>query len=117
MGAGAAVTTATTDTRNYAAPSLPAGVYDNAVTSAGFKRPTAATVEVHSTQTATENLVLEAGGVNESVTVTSEVALINPNSAAVTTTVGRVDQIGGLIIGQLNSFGFRTVPTTAYVVF
>jgi hypothetical protein len=49
--------------------------------------------------------------------VTSDVALINPNSAAVTTTVGRVDQIGGLIIGQLNSFGFHTVPTTAYVVF
>jgi hypothetical protein len=85
---GAAVHTSTTEAGNYAAPSLPAGVYDIAVTAAGFKRATAASVEVHSTQTTTKNLVLEVGDVTESVTVTSEGALINPNSASVTTTVG-----------------------------
>src|SRR5207245_4390858 len=34
-----------------------------------------------------------------------------PNAGSVS---NLVDQIGGLIVGQLNSYGFRTVPTTAY---
>src|SRR5438128_6316715 len=51
---GAAVNTATTEAGNYAAPSLPAGIYDIAVIAAGFKRAAAASVEVHSTQTTTK---------------------------------------------------------------
>src|SRR5439155_759671 len=84
----ATVNTASTATGNFTAPSLPPGDYEIAVTAPGFKRAAAAHVEVRATQITTQNITLEVGDVAESVTVSGEVPLINPNSASATTTVG-----------------------------
>src|SRR5436309_12715314 len=88
MATNATVNTASTATGNFTAPSLPPGDYEIAVTAPGFKRAAAAHVEVRATQITTQNITLEVGDVAESVTVSGEVPLINPNSASATTTVG-----------------------------
>lgn len=84
----AMVNTVTTASGNFTAPSLPVGQYEVSVSTAGFKRARATDVEVRATQTTTQNFSLEVGDVAESVTVTSETPLMNPNSSAVTTSVG-----------------------------
>jgi hypothetical protein len=84
----ALVNTVTTSAGSYTVPSLPAGVYEVSVTTPGFKREIASGLEVRTTQTTTQNFTLHVGDVSESVTVTAETAMVNPNSAAVTTSVG-----------------------------
>ncbi len=84
----AKVNTATTAAGSYTVPSLPIGEYEVSVTATGFKREVATGLEVRTTQTTTQNFALQVGDVSESVTVSADATMVNPNSSAVTTSVG-----------------------------
>jgi len=76
------VATATTDTQgSYTIPFLKPGTYNVTVEAAGFKKVTKENLLINVGQTATVNLVLEVGAVNESVTVTAEVPLLETAKA------------------------------------
>ncbi|MDZ4800260.1 MAG: TonB-dependent receptor, partial [Bryobacteraceae bacterium] len=79
--------TESSPTGSYSVSGLSPGIYEVKVTVTGFKAAIATTVEVRVAQTTTQNFSLELGQVSESVSVSGEAPLINPNSAAVTTTV------------------------------
>ena len=85
---GAVITTQTTATGDYTAPSLRPGPYSVSVTASGFKVGSVTRVQVISTQITTQNFALAIGQTSETLQVTAAAPLINPNSAAVTTTVG-----------------------------
>ncbi|MFN7922279.1 MAG: TonB-dependent receptor [Bryobacteraceae bacterium] len=88
LGTNATVNTVTTGAGSYTAPSLPVGSYAVTVSAAGFKRGSATGLEVRATQTTTQNFALQVGEVTESVTVSADSSLVNPNSSAVTTSIG-----------------------------
>ena len=88
VSTNATVNTVTTEAGSYTVPSLPIGSYEVTVSAAGFKRGSATGLAVRATQTTTQNFTLEIGDVTESVTVSADASLVNPNSSAVTTSVG-----------------------------
>lgn len=88
INTNAIVNTVTTGSGNYTAPGLPAGQYEVAVSAQGFKRASVTGIDVRITQTSTQNIALQIGDVAESITVSADTAMINPNSSAVTTSVG-----------------------------
>ncbi len=76
------VSTATTNSEgNYRVPFLRPGTYSITVESSGFKKATRDNIELVISQAATFDFVLETGSVNDSVTVTSEAAIIETASA------------------------------------
>ncbi|MEO8129949.1 MAG: carboxypeptidase-like regulatory domain-containing protein, partial [Bryobacteraceae bacterium] len=81
------VKTATSDTGSYTLSGLAPGLYTVKITAPGFKASQAENVEVRVAQTTTQNIALQLGQTTDSVTVSGEVPLINPNSSAVTTTI------------------------------
>lgn len=81
------IRTQTTASGNYTISGLAPGTYEVKVAVSGFKAAVAGTVEVRVAQTTTQNFTLELGQVSESVSVSVEAPLINPDSAAVTTTI------------------------------
>lgn len=87
LATNAGVVTMTSQTGSYTVPSLQPGEYAIAVTFSGFKTAKADSVEVRATQTTTQNFTLQIGEASESVSITADGPLVNPNSAAVTTTV------------------------------
>ena len=87
IGSGRLLKTVTSATGSYTLSSLPPTTYRLKVSFQGFKSAQADKVQVSVAQTTTQNFVLEVGEVSDSVSVVGESPLINPNSAAVTTTV------------------------------
>lgn len=81
------IQTETTPAGVYTVAGLVPGLYGVKVQVKGFKLAKADQVEVRVAQTTTQNLQLEIGQATESVTVSGEVPLLNPSSAAVTTTI------------------------------
>lgn len=77
----------TTQEGNYAFASVTPGIYDVRISAPGFKSQLINGVEVRTAQTTTQNIQLQIGDVSESVSVSGEAPLLNPNSAAVSTTV------------------------------
>ena len=76
------VATATTDTQgSYTIPFLKPGTYNISVEATGFKKITKENVVLNVSQAATVNLALEVGTVNETVTVTGEVPLLETAKA------------------------------------
>src|SRR5258708_6964452 len=68
------VATSSTDNQgSYTVPFLKPGMYDVSVEAAGFKKSTQENLVLNVGQTATLNITLVVGAVNESVTVTAEV--------------------------------------------
>lgn len=97
-GLGRSVTASTEG--DFAAADLPPGVYNVAAEAAGFRRlERLATVEAGTTTTV--NLTLEAGGVNEQVTVDDAAPLINYESHQVGGVVTR-EQIESLPLNGRN---------------
>ncbi|MDX2149118.1 MAG: TonB-dependent receptor [Bryobacteraceae bacterium] len=84
---GAVINTVTGNIGSYTVPSLSPGAYTVSVSYQGFRTAKADNVEVRTAQVTTQNVSLVLGEVAETVSVTAEAPLINPNSAAVTTTV------------------------------
>lgn len=87
LGSNRTVKTESTSTGNYSFAALPPGRYELKVSMSGFKSALATGVEVLVAQTTTQNFSLQLGAVTESISVSGEAPLINPGSAAVTTTV------------------------------
>ncbi len=76
------VSTATTNSEgNYRVPFLRPGTYSITVESSGFKRATRDNIELVISQAATFDFALEPGNVSDSVTITSEAAIIETASA------------------------------------
>src|ERR1044072_1924443 len=76
-------------------PSIPNGTYTVTITANGFKTTVAQNVKVDASQVSTLNSTLEPGGASEQVVVTGGAAVLQTESATVSTTiVGR--QIGEL---------------------
>jgi hypothetical protein len=83
----ASVESVTGDSGTFTVPSLLPGGYDVTVEAAAFKKVQAKGVEIRTAQTTTQNFTLEVGQVSETISVTSDSPLINPDSAQVTTTI------------------------------
>ena len=76
------VHTAKTDAQgNYTIPFLPPGTYSVLVDAMGFRKALRESVELSVNQTATLNFKLEIGTVNQEVTVTSEVPILEEGTA------------------------------------
>lgn len=82
-------TLVTTQTGNFSAPYLSAGLYEVSVETQGFRKSVQRDVRVQVAQTATLDIVLQLGATSESISVTSEAALLNTDSAAASTTINR----------------------------
>lgn len=89
LGSNRVIPTEASNAGQYTVPDLPPGFYEIKVSFTGFKSAVASNVEVRTAQTTTQNFTLQVGQSTESVSVSSEAALINPDSAAVSTTISR----------------------------
>lgn len=83
---GAARTVVTGSNGSYLVPLLPPGAYRIEVTHAGFKVAHYRNIHVYVTETATLNIRLELGALNQSVTVQAQPSLLQTTSS----TLGRV---------------------------
>lgn len=89
QGTGIQMELKTTQTGAFSAPYLSAGLYDISVEVQGFRKAQQKGVRVQVAQTASADFVLQLGTASESISVTSEAALLNTDSAAVSTTINR----------------------------
>src|SRR6185369_4491292 len=80
-------TVTTNDDGFFNAPSLPAGRYTLTASPSGFKKTIATGVELHVSENKTVNLDLQVGQVTETVTITSEAALVETRSGEVSSLV------------------------------
>jgi hypothetical protein len=87
VATNATLQSVTGDSGTFTVPSLPPGGYDVTVEASAFKKAQAKGVEIRTAQTTTQNFTLEVGQVSETISVTSDSPLINPDSAQVTTTI------------------------------
>jgi hypothetical protein len=71
----------------YRAPLLSPGLYDVEVSSPGFKRAVRSAVEVRVADRLDVNVVMEIGAAEQQVTVTTEIPLMNTESASLGTVV------------------------------
>jgi hypothetical protein len=92
---GVALRTQTTGTGSYTIPYVPAGVYDLSVEAAGFSKFEQRGIRVRVADSSRVDVVLQVGATTESVTVTADAPLLNTESAAQATTIGR-DQLNQL---------------------
>lgn len=74
-------TAVTTDSGGFTATLLPPGRYRLEVSASNFKKAVIAGVEVRITETTRQDITLEAGSIEEVVTVEATPSLINPTSA------------------------------------
>src|SRR6266850_4920190 len=77
----------TSDSGSFQVSSLDPVTYSVLVEVAGFKKAILETVKVETATTASVNVVLEAGKVDESVTITADAPLINTESGATSQTI------------------------------
>lgn len=87
LGTNQAVTVTTTETGSFSAALLDPVTYSVAVEASGFKRALVQNVKVDTATTATVNVTIEPGGLNEQVTVTSESQLLNTESGTTGQTI------------------------------
>ena len=78
---GAVYKAATTDTGNYTVSELPAGAYELTVSAQGFTRYVQQGIRVQVAQIGRIDVKLQLGSTSESVTVTSDVALLKTESS------------------------------------
>jgi hypothetical protein len=86
---GAEYRSITTQAGDYTAPSLPAGVYQLAVTAAGFKNFRQDGINAQVAQTARVDVKLEVGSATDSVVVHADAALLETESSEQSTTIDR----------------------------
>ena len=73
----------TTGEGSYSFPLLPAGNYELKVTMTGFKTVTIASTELIVGQTSTQNVTLQTGSVEQTVTVTEQAPLVDTTKTSV----------------------------------
>ncbi len=79
----------TTQTGNFSAPYLNAGLYEVTVAVQGFRKSVQKNVRVQVAQSSSLDITLQIGSATESISVTAESALLNTDSAASSTTINR----------------------------
>jgi hypothetical protein len=89
QGTGIKFETKTTDTGNFTAPYLSAGIYDISVEIQGFKKFVQKGVRVQVAQTTTVDIQMQIGATSDSINVTGDAPLLQTESAAQATTVSR----------------------------
>ena len=72
----------TSDDGNYTVPYLQPGTYSVSIEQQGFKKAASDNVVVETARTSTFDVALEVGGVEQTVDVTSEAPLLEPDSAS-----------------------------------
>src|SRR2546426_839037 len=77
----------TSDTGSFQVSSLDPVTYTIVVEMAGFKKALVETVKVETATTVTVNVTLEAGKVDESITITADVPLLNTESGTTSQTI------------------------------
>src|SRR3989442_12456124 len=77
----------TSDTGSFQVSSLDPVTYTIVVEMAGFKKALLETVKVETATTVTVNVTLEAGKVDESITITADVPLLNTESGTTSQTI------------------------------
>jgi hypothetical protein len=93
----------------YAFPALLPGLYELKVEQAGFKTAVLDNITLEVQQTSRRDVTMEVGAVGETVTVTSEGALINAENA----TVGTVIENKRIVDLPLNGRNFLQLVSTA----
>lgn len=79
---GKSVRTVTTeDDGRYTTSLLPPGVYRLEITASSFKKAVVAGIQVRITETARQDVTLEAGRIEETVNIEASASLINPENA------------------------------------
>ena len=82
------VYTATSNaTGNYLIPSLPPGRYDLTAESGGFTKYTKSGIGLSVGQTATVNVTLQVAGVEQAVTITADLPLVEPTRTEISQTI------------------------------
>jgi hypothetical protein len=102
---GVAYPAVSTNTGNYTITDLPVGTYNLSVTASGFKTYTHTNLAVGTAQTLRQDVPLEVGATNESVTVTAEATLLKTESGELSHNVNiqQLDDLPLLGIGTANS--------------
>jgi hypothetical protein len=95
----------TTNTGNYTITDLPVGVYTLNVKSNGFKNYSHTNLRIEAAQTIRQDVPLEVGGTNESVTITAEASLLKTESGDLShnISIDHLDDLPLLGIGTANS--------------
>src|SRR5215208_548656 len=86
-GTGQKQTLTTSEDGAFQVSSLDPVVYSITVEAQGFKTATVQSLKVDTATTATANVIMEAGGVGDQVTVVADAPLLNTESGTATTTV------------------------------
>ena len=87
IGTNQSQTVTTSDTGSFQVSSLDPVTYRILVEVAGFKKAILEAVKVETATTASANVILEAGKVDESVTITTDAPLLNTESGATSQTI------------------------------
>lgn len=87
IGTNQAVKLTTSNEGTYSALSLEPVIYRITIEAAGFKKSIIENIKVDTTATATVNVALEPGGIENTVTVTAETGLLNAESGTTAQTV------------------------------
>jgi hypothetical protein len=105
----------TDDTGNYTVPNLQVGHYSVAVEAPAFKITSVSNIELQVAQMATVNVVLQVGQVDQSVTVSADLTLMN----TVTSTVSQVVDTTAVQNMPLNGRSFwqltQLTPGASYI--
>jgi hypothetical protein len=99
---GAQSQTVTTPTGNYTVASLAVGTYELSIEAPGFKKFTQIGITVEVAQTARVDITLQVGATTESITVSSDAALLKTESAEQSTTLD-ADRINSLPLNFANT--------------
>lgn len=118
----AVYTAASSGTGNYTIAELPAGTYELSITAPGFKKFVQENILIPVSQTVRVDAALQVGAASESVTVTSEAALLKTESGELSHNIqgDNLDELPVLTIGN-SATGLRNpyaelnlIPGTTY---
>jgi hypothetical protein len=105
---GAVITAASSSTGNFTVSQLPVGDYDLEVKVTGFKAYEHKGFHLAAQQTMREDISLQVGSTNDSVTITAEASLLKTESSEIVNnvTLSQLNNLPILAVGATNS-GFR----------
>ncbi|NYF80781.1 TonB-dependent receptor [Granulicella arctica] len=117
-GQSTVYSTVTNESGNFTEPNLPPGIYTLTITAPSFKKEVRDNVVIDTNTTTRVDITMSAGATTETITVSSAPALLQTDSADISTNIGQ-RQIADLPLTSGNSFQslLNTVPGMAPVVF
>ena len=114
---GAQIRTVTTDVGLYRMPYVVPGKYRVAAAMPGFRTAVQENVSVQVTQTVTVDFMLQVGGVDDEITVSTQAPLLEKSTSEIGTAATELEvHTWPILVGdgtrQLQDFVFRTMPGT-----